>query len=350
MGKNIYKNGGIMLVKDDNFNMLAVRLIAVATAFLILAGCSKKKTLELDMQELKADTIWSGEVHIKGDIYVPPGVVLTITPGTVVKFDRYDATREDFDHSIKRNMFDIDSPYYPQAEIIIRGTLIARGTKDNKIVFTSAEVDARAADWGALNFLGSSGNIIEHVKIFCGYNGIHAHGSAIDIKHSEFARNGVGISFKAEEETPEVPWFGKRSQLTIVDCIFTRNKGGIGFRNSDAVIRHNEIVNNKFFGLWPKENCKAIIEYNEIADNKKGVFLYQAKGVELHHNNIYDSGSYNISVAEAQDFPFDATNNWFGTINKEKIDEMIFDKKDDESLAEIKIEPFLVGPVDWELK
>jgi parallel beta-helix repeat protein len=292
---------------------------------------------------ISKDTTWSGTVLVKGDVYVEPGVTLTITPGTIIKFKRIDETSD-------QNLFDIDSPYYPQAELIIRGRLIAKGTAKKKIIFTSAEVDARPADWGAVNFLGSNDNIIEHAKFSFAYNGVHAHGSSARIAHSEFVKNGVGISFKSEVEIPGVEWFGKRSNLTVTDNFFARNKGGIGFRSSDAVISHNEIIDNKFFGIFPKEDVKAEIRKNEITGNKKGVYLYQARGFKLNNNNIYDNKDYNISVAEAQDYNVDARSNWFGTINQKKIEEMIFDKKDDPDLGKVEYEPFLDKQVKWQLK
>ncbi len=314
--------------------------ILLPAALLILTGCQKQQVTELSKQTIEKDTTWSGNIVIGGDIYIPPGVTLTIAPGTVIKFKKID------EHS-DQNLFDIDSPYYPEAELIIRGRLIAKGTPEKQIVFTSAEMTPRAADWGAINFLGSDDNVIEHVKIFCAYNGIHAHGGSVTVSHSEFARNGVGISFKKEEETPDAPWFGKESHLKITHNVFAGNKGGIGFRNSYAEILHNEIRDNKFFGIWPKENSNARVEYNEITGNLKGVYLYQAKGLTLQNNNIYDNRSYDIAIAEAQDFPVQAPNNWFGTTDMEKINEMLFDRNDDPELAEIDITPVLDHPVDW---
>ena len=76
-----------------------------------LTGCSKEqKTLEIDKTTLEKDTTWQDIVILKGDVYVPPGVTLTITPGTIVKFKRIDETSD-------QNLFDIDSPYYPQQKV-----------------------------------------------------------------------------------------------------------------------------------------------------------------------------------------------------------------------------------------
>ncbi len=307
-----------------------------------LIGCGKEPQVqELGKQILDKDTTWQGTVQINGDIEVPPGVTLTVLPGTTVKFKRIDEKSD-------QNMYGVDTPYYPQAEIIVRGKLVARGTKEKTIVFTSAEIDARPADWGAINLLGSDGNVIEYCKILFAYNGVHGHGAGAAINHNEFAKNGVGLSFKKEEETPSAPWFGKICTMEVTYNRFINNKGGIGFRNSKAVIAHNLIQDNKFYGIFPKDDADALISDNEITANKKGIYLFQAKNVKIHHNNIYDNTDYNIAVAEAQDFDVDAKDNWFGTINIEKIQETIFDKQDDSEMGTIIIDPVLKAQVQWE--
>jgi parallel beta-helix repeat protein len=308
---------------------------ALTSVFLLLLpflclSCQRQQTLELKKQRLNSNTTWNGVIIVAGDILVEPDVTLTIEPGTIVKFKRIDETSD-------QNLFGIDTPYYPQAELIIRGSLIARGTKDKKIVFTSAEIDARPSDWGAINFLGSTNNVIDH-----------AHGSDVTVSNSEFAKCGVGISFKSEEETPGAPWFGARSNLTITGNILHRNKGGIGYRNSTGNISHNLIEKNAFFGIWPKETVAGKIDSNTIIENKKGVLLYQTMGLVLTNNNIYDNLDYNIAATTAQDFPIEAKSNWFGTINTDKIDEMIFDQKDDTDLGLVTYEPYRQSPVSWE--
>ncbi len=287
---------------------------------------------------LDKDTVWSGSYLVEGDVYVPPGITLTIMPGTMIKFKRIDETND-------KNMFGHDSPYYPQAEIIVRGKLIAQGTRKKPIVFTSAERDAGPADWGAINLLGSKGNVIEYVKVLCAYNGVHAHGSTAVISHSEFMKNGVAISFKKEFEYPEVPWFGEEAELYITHNLIHKNKGGIGFRKAGATISYNEIRENKFFGIWPKEDSVGIISYNDIQENKKNIFLYQVKGMTIQFNNIYDPKDYNIAVAEEQDTDINVANNWWGTVNIEKIEETVFDKMDDEEVGRIIYEPFLKSKV-----
>ncbi|SNB47465.1 parallel beta-helix repeat (two copies) [Geobacter sp. DSM 9736] len=311
------------------------KVVVISTALFsaCISGCSDNAT-EIGMTTITKDTTWSGVVRVTGDVYVPPGVTLTIAPGTTIKFKR-------IDQSSGRNLFGYDSPYYPEAELIIRGRFVARGTPKDIIVFTSAERDARPADWGAINLLGSSGNAVEYCKILFAYNGLHAHGAAVQVHHNEFSKNAVAISIKKEEEIPGVPWFGIASDLNATHNRIYNNKGGITFRNSKAVISHNTIKDNKFFGIWPKEQSEATISNNDISGNLKGIYLYKSSGTKINSNNIYDNKEYNIAIADEQETDVDARNNWFGTINMQKIGELVFDKKFDPDVAAVVVEPIL---------
>ncbi len=317
-----------------------IRLFFLSTViFFTISAFQAVLATELFKQTLIKDATWNGTIILNGDVYVPSGVTLTISPGTTIKFRKIDKNSE-------QNLFSTTTPYYHLAELIIRGKLLARGTADKQIVFTSAESIPSPADWGAVNFLGSQESEMEYVKISYAYNGIHAHGSTVKVSNSEFSHNGVGISFKKETKDVAAPWFAETSNLMISYSKFFKNKGGIAFRSSQASIHHNDIRDNSFFAIWPKEDCEALVTYNEITDNKKGIYLYQARGVQLEQNNIYGNSSYDIAVGEAQDYPFNAANNWFGTTDMEKIREMIFDKHSDPDLVEIVIEPFLREAVD----
>ncbi|ABQ26941.1 right-handed parallel beta-helix repeat-containing protein [Geotalea uraniireducens] len=298
-----------------------------------LSGCTDKG-VEIGKTTIQKDTVWQGTIKVTGDVFVPAGVTLTIAPGTTVKFVRIDEKSD-------RNMFGIDSPYYPQAELIVQGRLIARGTKDNIIVFTSAERDAKPADWGAINLLGGDGNVIEYCKILFAYNGIHAHGASARIDHNEFTKNAVAISVKKEEEAPGVPWFGRPADISANFNYIHNNKGGITFRSSRAVITRNTITDNKFFGIWPKEQSTAEITGNEISENLKGIYFYKSAGVRIAGNNIYDNKEYNLAIADEQNVDVDARNNWFGTTSRDKINELIYDRHSDPSVASILVEPFL---------
>jgi parallel beta-helix repeat protein len=313
-------------------------LLATCLFIAITAPFCHAATFEVGKETLKQDTTWTGEVLVTGDVLVPPGVTLTIAPGTVVKFRKIAPASD-------RNLFGVDSPYYPQTELIVTGRLIARGTAEKPIVFTSAESKPQPADWGALNFLGGEGNVVEWCRISYAYNGVHAHGAQLIVSQCELSKNAVAISVKLDEETVGAPGFGKEADLTVSDCLVQDNKGGINVRKSRAVITRNTIKDNKFFGIWIKEKCRGEISRNEISSNLKGIFLYRAEGMTITANNIHDNLDYNLAIADEQEKDVPAAGNWLGTTGKARISALIFDKQSDPSVARIIVEPFLTEPV-----
>ena len=309
-------------------------LSAAGLAILMAAAVCGAAPREVGKETLAKDTSWDGEVLVTGDVHVPEGVTLTIAPGTTVRFRKIGAESN-------RNMFGIDSPYYPQAEIIVTGRLIARGTAEKPILFTSAEAKPQPADWAALNFLGSQGNVVENCRLEYAYNGVHAHGAQVLIKGNTFVKNAVAISVKKEEEAKGTPGFGVPADITVTDNLIEDNKGGINVRSSRAVITRNTIRNNTFFGIWIKEQCRGEISSNDITANQKGIFFYKAEGMTITANNIYGNHSYNLAVADEQGRDIQAAGNWFGTTSRAEIDELVFDGKTDPAVARIVVLPFL---------
>jgi parallel beta-helix repeat protein len=316
-------------------SLFGALLFAVALALPLACGAAP---LKIGATTLEKDTTWQGEVLVTGDVYVPVGITLTVLPGTVVKFVKIDP-------SGPGNLFGVDSPYYPQAELIVTGRLLARGTAEKPIVFTSAEKKPDLADWGSLNFLGSKGNLVEHCRIEYAYNGVHAHGAEVRVSDSVFRNNAVAISVKKEEEAKGTPGFGVSADLTVTGCLLEDNKGGINVRTSRAVIRHNTLRNNKFFGIWVKEECSGEIRNNDISANKKGIFFYKAQGMTITANNIHDNLDYNLAIADEQAGEVQVAGNWLGSTDPEKISGLIFDGRADPSVGRIVVEPFLKEPV-----
>lgn len=292
--------------------------------------------LEVGPQSLTKDTTWQGDILVAGDVEVPPGVTLTILPGTTVRFRRIASDS-------RANLFGTDPPYYARAEIVVTGRLLARGTAARPILFTSAEKEPEAGDWGTLNFLGGSGNELEQCRIEYAYNGIHAHGAQVRVKESTFANNVVAISVKKEDDpaAKATPGFGIPADLTVTGCTIRDNRGGINVRSSAALLVGNRIRNNKFFGIWIKEQCRGEIRGNEITANRKGIFFYKAQGMTIAGNNIYGNLDYNLAIADEQKEEIQAAGNWLGSSDPEVIEGLIFDGRADPSVARIVYQPFL---------
>lgn len=286
---------------------------------------------EVGLTTIDKNTVWEGRVHVTGDVLVKEGATLTVMPGTVVRFDTI-APKLDKDGG--RNMFSTDSPYFPSAEIIVKGRIYAVGTADEPITFTSADKAARPGSWGAISLLGSNGNIIEFCRIYYAYDGVHNHGSTAVVINNVFSHNGAAISFQRGE-------YKHPAWMFIEHNTMVGNLSGVSARNSITNISFNDISNNKFFGIWLHEGVDARVTYNDITQNGKGIYLYMAEPLKIRFNNIYDNEEYNVAMAESTPNNLDARENWWGTLDAAIIKSKIYDKASDPSLGKVIFEPVL---------
>ncbi|CAB1075355.1 hypothetical protein D1AOALGA4SA_3175, partial [Olavius algarvensis Delta 1 endosymbiont] len=109
-------------------------------------GCLPDVQAQTTSGALTSNETWSGDVFITGDVTVPSGITLIVEPGTSVQFIAlYDDQGGGADAS--------------RSELIVAGSLIAEGTADNRIVFTSSSAEPAAGDWYGIRRLTGSADI-----------------------------------------------------------------------------------------------------------------------------------------------------------------------------------------------
>lgn len=108
---------------------------------------------------ISEDTRWSTDQELTGQYYVLPGVTLTIDAGIEVSFTYHN---NDIDKvgAIITLPADVENFETPQPS----GRLVAEGTANNPIVFTSARDNKLPGDWGGIVLAGEGINNIEGGK------------------------------------------------------------------------------------------------------------------------------------------------------------------------------------------
>ena len=227
------------------------------------------------------DEIWSGTILITGDIVVEPGVTLTILPGTKVLF----APGSDDQHTgvevIEYYEGELDPAStleYGQSHISIDvhpgGKMVARGTPDNPITFSSDSSNPNYADWEQIYL--RSGSIFEYCVVEYGRGGVIADGDVI-VSHSTF-RSIFWVAI--------VTW---GSPTVIDNDISDCGHAGIEAFGTDAtpVIRNNVIKHTRAgIGIGFKDSVFPTIENNTLIDNDIGIWLGSGSGGTIRNNMI----------------------------------------------------------------
>jgi Periplasmic copper-binding protein (NosD) len=338
--------------KTFKLGVFSLRIILSLSLFLViiagLASCaevlpipkSELSETDIGLYTIIADTTWEGRIRITGDVYVKEGATLTIKPGTVIRFNRVEPKLEE---DGGRNMVGLGSPYFPGAEIIVRGRIVAVGEKNKPIIFTSSDPTPRSGAWGAVNLLGSSGSVFEYCRISYAAAGIQDRASEAKVTRCIFTDNDIALFFKKSD-------FDAPCVMDIEYNTIVGNKTGIVAGDAKAVISHNDISRNRYYGIWVHEGLDAQVAYNDIKKNCYGVYLDKAEPLKISRNNIWGNEEYNMAMARKTTSGVDASDNWWGTADPLKIKGKLFDKRTDASLGLITYEPFLKEQVADTLK
>src|SRR5512133_418651 len=217
-------------------------------------------------EAFRGDTVWQGRIEVGGLLRVPHGSRLIILPGTIVEFLKKD-TKGD---GIGEN------------GILMQGRLIAKGTKEQPIVFRSAEGDKQMGDWDSINIMDSAGaqNLVEYCRIEHAYRGLHFHFSNVAVHNSYITNNYRAIQFQESQVDLRGNYLsanksgvqGRDSDLTFTNNILHDNYVGANLFRTTLVASGNRVIGNWKEGWRIREGVSTLQE-NLIEGNRQGLML-----------------------------------------------------------------------------
>jgi hypothetical protein len=263
-----------------------------------------------DYTTLEQNTTWEGDILIHDVVVVKRGVTLTIEPGTTIRFHKKDRDKDGIG----------------DGGVVIEGTIIARGTKKDRIIFTSAAERPEKKDWSYIMVLtAESGNIFEYCEVHHAFTGIQVQYSNAKISDCLFNNNHEGLRFRG-------------AHLTAEYSNFQDNTLGIGFAGLDGriVIMNNDISGNDVGILFMHPRADPVV----VKESHK-----TRKAFLIENNNIYDNIEYNFKIGDNQSLDIHVTDNWWGNTKKEAIETLLYDRKRDNTRGTIIYSPYLMEPM-----
>lgn len=247
---------------------------------------------------------------ITGNVLVEENATLTIEPGVYIAVDRGVESEEG-----------IPGIY----GITVRGTLLAEGTPNNKITFTSLESNPKSKDWTGIKHENIDGVVeISYSNIL--YAGIVSLTYRDKFNNNRIAYGNYGV-VNAGEITNNIIEYNYLG-------IDTSKIGVSGFRHN---IKTNTIRFNARTGLRVKADILA--ENNTITNNGVGIEMNRnSLGSSVGMNNIFDNTNYNVSCLEQS---CEMKQNWWGTADTSAIESKLFDYYDDFNLGKVNYQPIL---------
>ncbi|MDD5093236.1 MAG: hypothetical protein PHV74_02510 [Dehalococcoidia bacterium] len=249
------------------------------------------------------DTVWTTEFspyRVQETVRIPSGITLTIEPGVTITASQVGT------------MFSL------------KGTLTAHGTAEKPIVF----------DGGGIADFFNAGNSDAN--------------TLLDLDQCEI-RNG--LSFWPNSHQPQRGIFSLRhSRLTDISGL-----SYIAYPAGDITIEYNTFTNTAGFSIGHTGTVKVMIQYNTFKGKSSGLpanadFWIQNWGSFGQSQTVVRYNSFRPADRIALKILGDsaamiATENYWGTEDKNVINGMIYDKADDSACAGyIAFEPLLSQP------
>jgi len=230
---------------------------------------------------IPADAAWYGAVAVERSLAVPPGVGLTLAPGTRVLFSR-------------------------GAGLAVRGRLDAVGRREAPIFFTARE-PAGPGSWDEVLLEYAAGSRIRHC-IF------------------EFASWGLHSHF---------------TNLTVADSLFRANEGGLRFRSGPLEVLRSTFTGNAIGIRAYRGN--AIIRENLITANEVGIFVREkGGGLTITANNLAGNREYAVRVGDFNDEDVSAPDNWWGPGDPSGY---LFDGRNEPGIGMVLFAPYRRAPL-----
>lgn len=280
-----------------------IPLVLFASVLCLLSSCTLgTPALKLGDSVIEGEVTWSGVVHVDGIVTVKKTGHLTIEPGTVILFQPGD----------------LDGDGIGDAELLVEGTLIARGTADAPIVFTSAAEQPKESDWKYL-YLD------------------FAREAELDYVISEYAYSGLQVHF---------------CRARVTNSIFRYNVDGLRFSTVKLYAAGNRLYANRHGLRYEERGSDATLHHNDIRNNKIGIFVVTRSEdkTRIEQNNITGNSQYNVKLGWQQPGDVTLPNNWWGTAVPEAIRQTFFDRQFDDSLGVVSAPHALTEEVklsDW---
>jgi len=247
---------------------------------------------------IETDSTWSGDVRVAGVVHVRKSATLTILPGTRVRFAQRSFPQAADSHE-----------GFIAPGIRVEGRIVAAGTEDKPILFTS-EGTAVPGSWDKILFTFSEGNRFERVVFEGARYAFHSHFSGIEVRDCVFRDNEEGVRLGT-------------SRVRIEGSVFTRNLvRGINFRE-----------------------CRNTILRNLVYGNGDGIFLHsRTEGSVVRENAIYGNRNFNLRLGDLHAGDIDVSGNWWGTGDEEAARRTIHDGSSTQGVGAARIAPVLARP------
>ena len=272
-----------------------VRWCAVCLV-LLLCSCAqpvKDKVQYFSGNVIAEDTLWSGSIVIDGEVEVLRTARLTIAPGTDISFVYKDENRDGLG----------------DGRLVVKGELVAVGSKLQPIRFRSAKENPQPGDWLEIAVDFSKSVHLRYCEIRDSAYTLHAH----------FTKG------------------------LVEDCHIHHNIDGCRIGQAHFTLQHNLIEHNSGKGINFR-NSQVKVLNNLIRQNVAGIFLFENDQPITISGNSFSANQYHFRLGDFYTADVALQGNWWGDTDLKAIRKRIYDRQVDPEIGAVSFSPAMNEP------
>jgi hypothetical protein len=226
---------------------------------------------------IASNEVWRDEIHITGDIYINPGITLTIEPGTTVYVASFSDDQRGgapmyTDEYIQSFEDPTGTDEWVENAIIIDGHIIAEGTPDAPITFTTEGDSDSTAQWVGVEITEGS---LRHCLIENAHIGVNIQGPGVEVAHCT-VRNNLWVAIDVHD----------RDAWVHHNVAYGGGHQTVGIFANNGLIENNVLRDGQqcISGEW---GYGTVVRNNVFIDNASGIDIGpDAERIDVVNNTI----------------------------------------------------------------
>lgn len=207
------------------------------------------------------DMHWQGNVQLEGWITVAPQATLTISPGTVIRLGT-------------------------GGGIHVLGRIVAKGSTENPVLFTSQDREASPGGWRGIVLSGSEkNNILDNVRIEGAETALLARFSSFNAKGLTIGNCFTGLQLQecvaslvnGRINNCNTGIMAGNSELSLVAVVLEDNRNGITLKSSSLIATEVTLTGNESDGL-AADDSQFKLDRFKVSGSETGARITRGEG------------------------------------------------------------------------
>lgn len=220
---------------------------------------------------LVQDEVWSGSIHVTGDVVIPEGITLVILAGTAISFA---PNQSDYDAGLSLP----GGLGGGKCNLIVQGNLRIEGEKNKVVMVGDLVYDLERQtkiSWGGIIFEEVNAlSIVRHAKIRYADIAIVCLGSSSPkIVNNMITENDVGVMT-----------FGFSSPRINENKIRHNTLWAVSCYDYSSPLISKNIITANLVGIGSQDFSFPTISHNTVSDNEVGILLQGSSGSSILKN------------------------------------------------------------------